>query len=359
MPEVGLEGQLKLKASSVLVVGAGGLGTPAATYLAAAGVGRIGVVDHDVVETSNLHRQVLFTESDVGKSKAEVLSARLELINPHIRAEPHNLKLNSSNALGIIGDYEIVIDGTDNFPTRYLINDACVLLGKPDVYASVFRFDGQASVFSGRSGPCYRCLYPEPPPPDTVPSCAEGGVLGVLPGVMGSIQAIQALNLLLGTGSPLVGRLLLFDAISMTFEEINIKKNPGCPACGTNPKIKELVDYDDFCGLRSASTKDGVTPEDLKKSIERGAKIIILDVREPSEHKICQIPGSILIPLGSLMERAKEFSRNADIVVYCHTGLRSERAVSFLRGLGFTRVKNLEGGIKAWAERVDPAMPMY
>lgn len=359
MPEVGIEGQLKLKASSVLVVGAGGLGTPAAIYLAAAGVGRIGIVDHDVVETSNLHRQVLFTESDVGKSKAEVISRRLELVNPHVQVKPYNLKLDSSNTLGIFRDYDVIIDGTDNFPARYLINDACVLLGRPDVYASVFRFDGQASVFSGRTGPCYRCLYPEPPTPDTVPSCAEGGVLGVLPGVMGSIQAAQALSLLLGTGSPLVGRLLLFDAIAMTFDEISIKRNPDCPVCSKNPKIKELMDYDNFCGPRSTSTKDGITPEALKESLKRGSNLVILDVREPNERNICRIPGSIAIPLGSIVERVKELSKDADIVVYCHTGVRSERAVRLLREIGFTRVRNLDGGIKAWAERVDPTMPVY
>ena len=360
MPEVGLKGQRAIKSSSVLVVGAGGLGTPSATYLAAAGVGRIGIVDFDVVEKSNLHRQVLYTESDIGKSKAEVARHRLLEINPNVSVEIHKVRLDSSNALEVLKDYDIVMDGTDNFPTRYLVNDACVLLGKPNVYASIFRFEGQASVFYAKRGPCYRCLFPEPPPPGTVPSCAEGGVLGVLPGIMGSIQAAQGIDLILGKGTPLVGRLLLFDALDMKFRELKIRKNPNCPVCGANPTVKELIDYEAFCGVRE-ELESGleITPSALKRSLDAQNAVTLLDVREPFENQICRIEGSRLIPLGDLPSRVNELDTAVDTVVYCHTGVRSAQAVRFLKSMGFKRVKNLSGGISAWTREVDPSLQVY
>ena len=361
LPEVGLEGQRRLKSGSVLVVGVGGLGTPAATYLAAAGVGRIGLIDNDVVEKSNLHRQILYSESDLGMNKVDVARARLHAVNPNIVVEPHQITLDSSNAREILNDYDVVIDGTDNFPTRYLINDACVLLGKPDVYASVFRFDGQVSVFYAREGPCYRCLFPEPPPPGSVPTCADGGVLGVLPGIMGSIQASQAISLLLGRGQSLIGRLLVFSATDTSFTELKIAKNPNCPVCGTHPTIKELIDYEEFCGIRrlEASTDREVSPSSLRAQLNDGERVVLLDVREPFEYRICHLENARLIPIGVLPEKLAELNPADQIVVYCHTGSRSARAAEFLRAAGFTKVRNLTGGIRAWTEQVDQTMPRY
>jgi sulfur-carrier protein adenylyltransferase/sulfurtransferase len=360
MPEVGLEGQKAIKSSSVLIVGAGGLGTPSATYLAAAGVGRIGIVDFDIIEKSNLHRQILYSEQDVGKSKADVAKERLLQINPYISIELHKVRLDSSNALDIMKNYDYILDGTDNFPTRYLVNDACVLLGKPNVYASIFRFEGQASVFYAKEGPCYRCLYPEPPPPGLVPSCAEGGVLGVLPGIMGSIQAAETIDLIIGKGTPLIGRLLLFDALEMRFRELKLRKNPDCPICGTNPTIKELIDYEAFCGMdEKVKPEAEITSTALKQIIDNNGSVTLLDVREPFEYQICKIEGSKLIPLGQLTQRVNELDTADDIVVYCHSGMRSAQAVGFLKGLGFKKVKNLKGGIKAWRAEVDPTLQAY
>ena len=360
MPEVGLEGQRAIKSSSVLIVGAGGLGTPAATYLAAAGVGRIGIVDFDVIEKSNLHRQVLYTEQDIGRSKAEVAKGRLLQVNPNVSVEVHAVRLDSSNALDILKNYDMVLDGTDNFPTRYLVNDACVLLGKPNVYASIFRFEGQASVFYAKEGPCYRCLFPEPPPPGSVPSCAEGGVLGVLPGIMGSIQAAEAIDLILGKGSSLVGRLLLFDALDMKFRELKLRKNPDCRVCGQNPTVKELIDYEAFCGVvEEVEPELEITSGVLKQSLDAKNDILLLDVREPFESHICKIEGSKLIPLGDLPKRVNELDTAREMVVYCHTGVRSAQAVRFLKGMGFRKVKNLTGGIRAWTLEVDPSLQMY
>jgi sulfur-carrier protein adenylyltransferase/sulfurtransferase len=360
MPEVGLEGQGKLKAASVLIIGAGGLGTPSATYLAAAGVGRIGIVDFDTIEKSNLHRQVLYTEQDVGKSKADVARKRLLEINPNISVEVHKVRLDSSNALEILGAYDVILDGTDNFPTRYLVNDACVLLGKPNVYASIFRFEGQASVFSLPNSPCYRCLYPEPPPPGLVPSCAEGGVLGVLPGIMGSIQAAEAIDLILGKGKPLAGRLLLFDALDMTFKELKLRKDPDCSVCGPNPTVTQLIDYEAFCGVEEQLGAElEVTPKALKQLIDDGKEVVVLDVREPFEYEIAHLANAKLIPLGQLQAHVNELDTARPIVVYCHTGMRSAQAVRFLNGLGFKKAKNLKGGIKAWGNEVDPTIQMY
>jgi len=362
MPEVGMEGQRKLKASSVLIVGAGGLGTPAAIYLAAAGVGRLGLVDFDVVDRTNLHRQILYSEEDLGRSKLEIARERLRKVNPHVEVETHHVRLDSTNALQILRDYDIILDGSDNFPTRYLVNDACVLLGKPNVYASIFRFEGQASVFYAKQGPCYRCLYPEPPPPGLVPSCAEGGVLGVLPGIMGSIQALEAIKLILGNGRPLIGRLLLFDAQAMSFRELKLQKDPNCPICGPNPTIRELIDYEAFCGVQEQvelEREQEITPETLKEWMDSGRRFQILDVREPHEYQICHFPNAKLIPLGQLPQRVHELDTAELIVVHCHTGNRSARAVQLLTAMGFRRVKNLKGGIDAWAARIDPTMPRY
>ena len=360
LPEMGPQGQQRLKGSSVLVVGAGGLGAPASVHLAAAGVGRIGIVDHDVVEMSNLHRQTIYSEGDVGRPKARVAGERLHQVNPHVVVEPYDVRLSSANALDLLKRYEVVIDCTDNFPARYLINDACALLGKPDVYASIFRFDGQASVFYAKEGPCYRCLFPQPPPPESVQDCAVAGVLGVLPGIMGSIQAVEALKLLLGRGAPLTGRLLLFNATDMTFNELRYKKNKNCPVCGTNPTVKGLIDYEEFCGVnKKPLLVEEVTPRELKRVMDGQGEVVLLDVREPSEHELCRIEGSILIPLEELEKRANELNRGADIVVYCHVGVRSARAVQLLSSMGFGRVRNLKGGISAWARDVDPQMPTY
>jgi sulfur-carrier protein adenylyltransferase/sulfurtransferase len=360
MPEVGLEGQGKLKSASVLIIGAGGLGTPSSTYLAAAGVGRIGIVDFDVIEKSNLHRQVLYSEKDIGKSKADIARQRLLEINPNVSVEVHKVRLDSSNALDILGSYDIIMDGTDNFPTRYLVNDACVLLGKPNVYASIFRFEGQASVFYAREGPCYRCLYPEPPPPGLVPSCAEGGVLGVLPGIMGSIQAVEAIDLILGKGRPLIGRLVLFDALDMTFKELKLRKNPNCLVCGPNATVKKLIDYEAFCGVEEGLGAElEVSPKALKGLIDDGREMVVLDVREPFEYEIAHLNNAKLIPLAQLAGRVNELDTARPIVVYCHTGQRSAQAVRFLNGLGFKKAKNLKGGIKAWGNEVDPTIQMY
>ncbi len=366
MPEVGMEGQKRLKAASVLLIGAGGLGSPLGLYLAAAGVGRIGLVDFDLVDFSNLQRQVLHGTPDVGRPKLHSARDRLQAINPEVRVDLYETRLTSANAIDLFGPYDIIIDGTDNFPTRYLVNDACVLLKKPNVYGSIFRFDGQASVFYPGKGPCYRCLYPEPPPPGEVPSCAEGGVLGILPGLIGCIQATEAVKLILGQGSPLIGRLLLYDALQMTFREFKVRRNPRCPVCGDQPTVTKLIDYEQFCGVRgqeapvpAASGLAELTAEELKKRIDRGEQVFILDVRNPEEYQICRIPGSVLLPLPALPQRFNELDRNREIVVHCKSGLRSQKAIQFLRQQGFTRLLNLKGGILAWADKVDPGMPKY
>jgi adenylyltransferase/sulfurtransferase len=366
MPEVGMEGQKRLKAASVLLIGAGGLGSPLALYLAAAGVGRLGLVDFDVVDFSNLQRQVLHGTPDVGRPKLHSARDRLRAINPEVRVDLYEARLTSANALAILAPYDLVIDGTDNFPTRYLVNDACVLLGKPNVYGSIFRFDGQASVFWPGKGPCYRCLYPEPPPPGEVPSCAEGGVLGILPGLVGCIQATEAVKIILGQGSPLVGRLLLYDALQMRFREFKVRRNPQCPVCGERPTITQLIDYEQFCGVRgqeapagAAAAGDETTAEELKARLDRGEDVFILDVRGAEEFRICRIPGSVLIPLPALPQRFGELDRERELVVHCKSGMRSQKAIQFLREQGFTRLKNLKGGILAWADRVDKGMPKY
>jgi adenylyltransferase/sulfurtransferase len=370
MPEVGMDGQKRLKAASVLLIGAGGLGSPLGLYLAAAGVGRIGLVDFDVVDFSNLQRQVLHGTPDVGRPKLQSARDRLQAINPEVRIDLYETHLTSANALQILGPYDIVIDGTDNFPTRYLVNDACVLLGKPNVYGSIFRFDGQATVFAPGHGPCYRCLYPEPPPPGEVPSCAEGGVLGVLPGLVGCIQATEAVKLILGRGEPLIGRLLLYDALEMRFREFKVRRNPKCPMCGDNPTIKQLIDYEQFCGVRGQEASPAAhaarspgssetTVEQLKQRLDRGEEVFILDVRNPEEFQICRIPGSVLLPLPSLPQRMSELDRDREMVVHCKSGMRSQRAIDFLRQQGFTKLSNLKGGILAWADKIDRTMPKY
>lgn len=364
LPEVGLEGQKKLKAARVLAVGAGGLGSPLALYLAAAGVGTIGLVDFDVVDETNLHRQVLFSDRDVGRSKLEAAAERLSATNPHVRVVPFELRLTSENALAIFGDFDVIADGTDNFPTRYLVNDACVLTGKPNAYASIFRFEGQASVFWAEKGPCYRCLYPEPPPPGTVPSCAEGGVLGILPGLLGLIQATETIKLILGEGEPLIGRLVLVDALSMKFREMKLKKNPNCVICGPRPTVTRLIDYEGFCGVpREPVPGDGarpdVTVEELQAMRDRGDRLVLVDVREPHEVAICAFEDSIRIPLGKLADNLHRLSAEDEIVVHCKLGGRSAQAVELLRRSGFPRVRNLAGGIARWAERIDPSMPRY
>jgi molybdopterin/thiamine biosynthesis adenylyltransferase/rhodanese-related sulfurtransferase/molybdopterin converting factor small subunit len=367
MPEVGIQGQRKLKAASVLLIGTGGLGSPLGLYLAAAGVGRIGLVDFDVVDFTNLQRQVLYTHADVGRPKLEVAKERLSAINPYIQIETHDAKLSSENALEILQGYDIVVDGTDNFPTRYLVNDACVLLGKPNVYGSIFRFEGQASVFDASKGPCYRCLYPEPPPPGLVPSCAEGGVLGILPGIIGTIQATETIKLILGTGEPLVGRLLLFHALKMRFRELKLRKNPSCPICGPQRTITQLIDYEAFCGLRrgeeaasqSSDTSFEIAPQELKAMLDAKKPIRIIDVREPHEYEICHIQGSTLIPLSEFIQRMGELDSSETLVLYCHRGMRSMKALEILRSAGFRKVKSLKGGIDAWAKEAEPTMPRY
>ncbi len=364
MPEVGMEGQLKLKRARVLTIGTGGLGAPLGLYLAAAGVGHLGLVDFDVVDSSNLQRQVTFTTADVGKPKSEAAKARLSALNPAIDIVSYETRLTSDNALELFRDYDIIVDGTDNFPTRFLVNDACVLLGKPNVYGSIFRFEGQATVFGYPGGPCYRCLYPEPPPPGLVPSCAEGGVLGVLPGIVGSIQAMETIKLILGAGEPLVGRLLLFDALAMRFRELKLKRNPDCPMCGEHRTITKLIDYEEFCGIRgeeAPAMTDGIpeiTATELKRRQDRGEKLFILDVREPHEYQICNLNGK-LIPLGELPRRVNELDSSVEMVVHCRSGKRSADAIHFLQTAGFKKLWNLKGGVLAWADEVDPRMPKY
>jgi len=363
MPEVGMEGQLKLKAAKVLCIGAGGLGSPLALYLGAAGVGTLGVVDFDVVDFTNLQRQIIHSTSDVGRKKLESAAEKIKAINPFVTIRPFDTKLTSENALRLFRDFDIIVDGTDNFPTRYLVNDACVLTGKPNVYGSIFRFEGQVSVFATKEGPCYRCLYPEPPPPGLVPSCAEGGVLGILPGLVGVMQATEAIKLILGKGEPLIGRLLLVDALGMRFRELKLRKNPDCPVCGTHPTLTKLIDYNEFCGIRGeeASVTTNVPeiqPEELKAKLDAGEDVFVLDVREPHEYQICNIDG-YLIPLGELPKRVHELDSSREIVAHCRSGVRSAKAVDFLRQAGFRKVKNLAGGILAWSDKVDPKMPKY
>ncbi len=366
MPEVATEGQKRLKAASVLLIGAGGLGSPLGLYLAAAGIGRIGLVDFDVVDFSNLQRQILHGTPDVGRSKLQSARDKLQAINPEVQLDLYETRLSTSNALTLFQPYDIIIDGTDNFPTRYLVNDACVLLKKPNVYGSIFRFDGQASVFYPPHGPCYRCLYPEPPPPGEVPSCAEGGVLGILPGLIGVVQATEAVKLILGKGAPLIGRLLLYDALQMTFQEFKVRRNPRCPVCGDQPTVRQLIDYDQFCGVRgqeaapaAADSQWETTVQELKARLERRDNLLILDVRNPEEFQICRPPGSTLIPLPELPQRVHELDRNLEMVVHCKGGMRSLKAVQFLRQQGFQKIKNLKGGILAWADQIDPSLPKY
>jgi sulfur-carrier protein adenylyltransferase/sulfurtransferase len=364
MPEVGMEGQLKLKNAKALLIGTGGLGAPLGLYLAAAGVGHLGLVDFDVVDFTNLQRQVTFGSDDVGKPKTAAAQARLSNLNPDIHIETFETKLTSDNALELFKNFDIIVDGTDNFPTRYLVNDACILLGKPNVYGSIFRFEGQVTVFGMRDGPCYRCLYPEPPPPGLVPSCAEGGVLGVLPGIVGSIQAMETIKLILGTGESLKGRLLLFDALAMKFRELKLRKNHSCPMCGDHPTITKLIDYYEFCGVRGEEAPGPdvqvpeITPRDLKSRLDRGDDLFILDVREPHEFQICNLNGH-LIPLGELPRRVHELDSSREIVAHCRSGKRSAEAVDFLRKAGFRKILNLKGGILAWSDEVDPSVPKY
>ena len=366
LPDVGLEGQKKLKRARVLLVGVGGLGSPAALYLAAAGVGTLGLVDFDVVDATNLQRQVLHGTSAIGRRKLDSARERIEDLNPNVKVEAHETPLTSRNALEIISTYDIVVDGTDNFQTRYLVNDACVLLGKPNVYGSIYRFEGQASVFATENGPCYRCLFREPPPPGLVPSCAEGGVLGVLPGIIGTIQTTEALKLILGIGDSLAGRLLLVDALRMNFRTLNLRRDPTCPACGTH-EITELIDYEEFCGVRQAAADDAaaqsavpeITPTQLAERIARGDDFDLIDVREPHEWDIARIPGARLIPLGSVIEALPTLDSARDIVVHCKVGGRSAKAVQQLQASGFRKVWNLAGGITRWSDEVDPSVPKY
>jgi sulfur-carrier protein adenylyltransferase/sulfurtransferase len=363
MPEVAMDGQKKLKAAKVLCIGAGGLGSPLALYLAAAGVGTLGLVDYDVVDYTNLQRQIIHSTNDVGRKKLDSAAEKLKALNPFLNLRTFDMKLTSANALDLFREFDIVADGTDNFPTRYLVNDACVLTGKPNVYGSIFRFEGQASVFATEEGPCYRCLYPEPPPPGLVPSCAEGGVLGILPGLVGVIQATETIKLILGQGDSLAGRLLLIDALGLKFRELKLRKNPDCPVCGTHRTITQLIDYDQFCGIRGQEEPAGndiptMSVEDLKKKLDAKADVFILDVREPHEYQICNLRG-YLIPVGDIPKRASELDSSREIVAHCKLGGRSAKAVNFLRRAGFTKIYNLSGGINAWADRIDPKMPKY
>ena len=362
LPEVGVTGQRKLKAARVLTIGAGGLGSPVSLYLAAAGVGTIGIVDFDVVDLTNLQRQIVHGTSTLGRPKLDSAEERLTDLNPNVRIERHETRLTSENALEILGEYDIVVDGTDNFPTRYLVNDACVLLGKPNVYGSIFRFEGQASLFYAEKGPCYRCLYSEPPPPGLVPSCAEGGVLGVLPGIIGSIQALETIKWIIGAGTSLLGRLVLFDALKLRFRELELRKDPACPICGTNPTIHELIDYEAFCGIGAEPAYAGpeISAEELHRELHtKGQNLVLVDVREPHEWEIAHIEGATLIPLSQLPERLSELDGHAEIVTQCHHGARSMKALEILKGAGFGRVRSLAGGIDAWAERVEPGMARY
>jgi molybdopterin/thiamine biosynthesis adenylyltransferase/rhodanese-related sulfurtransferase len=371
MPEVGMDGQQKLKAARVLCIGAGGLGSPLALYLGAAGVGTLGIVDFDVVDYTNLQRQIIHTTADVGRKKLDSAAEKLKAINPFLNIRKFETRLSSENALELFRDFDIIADGTDNFPTRYLVNDACVLTGKPNVYGSIFRFEGQASVFATKDGPCYRCLYSDPPPPGLVPSCAEGGVLGILPGLVGVIQATEVIKLILGKGDPLIGRLLLIDALGMKFRELKLRKNPDCPACGTHRTITKLIDYNEFCGIRGEERSQErsqekpveagvpeIQVEELKRRLDAGEDLFVLDVREPHEYQICNINGH-LIPLGDLPKRVHELDSSREIVAHCRSGVRSAKAVTFLQQAGFKKVHNLAGGILAWADRVDPKMPKY
>jgi sulfur-carrier protein adenylyltransferase/sulfurtransferase len=367
LPEVGMEGQQKLKAARVLLVGTGGLGAPLGLYLAAAGVGKIGLVDFDVVDFTNLQRQVIHSTKDVGRKKLDSAAEKMVAINPYLEIVKHETALSSENALEILKDYDLVVDGTDNFPTRYLVNDACVLLHKPNVYGSIFRFEGQSTVFAYEGGPCYRCLYPEPPPPGLVPSCAEGGVLGILPGVIGLIQATEAVKLILGIGNVLVGRLLLYDALDMKFRELKLRKNPDCPVCGDHPTVTKLIDYHQFCGIPqqpAAPQETKVNPgeidvTELKAKLDRGDDFVLIDVREPHEYRIASIPGSKLIPLGEFPKHVGELNPDADIVIHCKSGMRSAKACGILRQAGFQNVRNVVGGILAWSDKVDPSVPKY
>jgi molybdopterin/thiamine biosynthesis adenylyltransferase/rhodanese-related sulfurtransferase/molybdopterin converting factor small subunit len=362
LPEVGVSGQRKLKAARVLTVGAGGLGSPLSLYLAAAGVGTIGIVDFDVVDLTNLQRQIVHGTSTLGRSKLDSAEERLTDLNPNVRIERHETRLTSQNAMEIVGEYDIVVDGTDNFPTRYLVNDACVLLGKPNVYGSIFRFEGQASLFYAAKGPCYRCLYSEPPPPGLVPSCAEGGVLGVLPGIIGSIQALETIKWIIGAGNSLLGRLVLFDALKLRFRELELRKDPACPICGTNPSIHELIDYEAFCGIGAEPAYDGpeITAEELRQEMRaKAGDLVLIDVREPHEWDIVHIEGARLMPLNQLPERLHELDGHAEIVTHCHHGARSMKALEILKGAGFGKVRSLAGGIDAWAERVDTGLARY
>ena len=363
MPEVGMTGQQKLKAAKVLCIGAGGLGSPLALYLTAAGVGTLGLVDFDIVDYTNLQRQIIHSTDDVGRKKLDSAADSLKAINPYLNLQMFDMKLTSANALELFREFDIVADGTDNFPTRYLVNDACVLTGRPNVYGSIFRFEGQASVFATEAGPCYRCLYPEPPPPGLVPSCAEGGVLGILPGLVGVIQATETIKLILGQGDLLAGRLLLVDALGMKFRELKLRKNPECPVCGTHRTITQLIDYEEFCGIRGQEEPAGndvpaISAEELKKKLDAKDDVFILDVREPHEYQICNLKG-YLIPVGDLPKRVNELDSSREIVAHCKVGGRSAKAVNFLRRSGFKKVYNLTGGINAWAEKVDPTMPKY
>ncbi len=364
MPEVGMEGQRRLKKAGVLCIGAGGLGSPLSLYLAAAGIGRLGLVDFDVVDFSNLQRQLLHHTPDVGRPKLDSAREKLSAINPEVMIETHETRLTSENALELFARYDVIADGTDNFPTRYLVNDACVLSGKPNVYGSIFRFEGQASVFATPGGPCYRCLYPEPPPPGLVPSCAEGGVLGVLPGLVGVIQATEVVKLILGRGETLAGRLLLFDALAMRFRELKLRRDPDCPVCGDQPTVRELIDYEQFCGIGAEprAETDGVpeiTALQLKHELDNGKDVFVLDVRNPPEIEICRLEGSHVIPLPQLMERVNELDSARDIVVHCKSGARSAEAIRQLQAIGFSKLRNLKGGILAWSDEVDPTVPKY
>ena len=373
MPEVGMAGQKKLKAALILLIGAGGLGSPLGMYLAAAGVGRLGLVDYDVVDYTNLQRQIIHGTSDVGRPKLYSARDRILEINPHVRVDTYDVPLTSENALDILAPYDIIIDGTDNFPTRYLTNDACVLLGKPNVYGSIFRFEGQASVFYAEEGPCYRCLFPEPPPPGLVPSCAEGGVLGILPGTIGVIQATEAIKLILGRGDSLIGRLLLYDALDMTFDEVRLRKNPDCPVCGPNPTVTELIDYEQFCGVPAhdnslylADQEEGagvpqITPLELKARLDRGDDLLIVDVREAHEWDISNLEtlGAVLMPQSQVVSRMRELDTAREIIVQCRTGARSAAVVHELQNHGYKKLYNLDGGINRWAREVDLSLPVY